>query len=265
MKTRLWQKPSSMPGTSATTPMSPPITTTNSGATSPPPPLQQQQQQAPMQTYPNSSFVAQQQQPQQAPPPPPQYSSHPQQQQFNQQQIPPPQQQHAHVYMPTPANTHPNQTSLIGNIQPQTSNYRHPIHSSVAPPPPPPQHVAAQYQTTNQSQHPSQMDPTQVLQLRMSYPNYGANTPFDRTTWATAHPQSVQTGQPTLSFATTAQQANMASYTGPIHQQTPLFAANVCLNLFHYFDLFNFCYNFNIASCISSRKSMVCTIWLFNN
>ncbi|CAF1691284.1 unnamed protein product, partial [Adineta ricciae] len=60
----------------------------------------------------------------------------------------------------------------------------------------------------------------------MSYQNYGANTPFDRTAWTTAHAQGVQTTQPTLSFATTAQQANMASYTASIHQQPQLFAGN---------------------------------------
>ncbi|CAF1450481.1 unnamed protein product [Rotaria sordida] len=200
MKTRLWQKPSSVPSTNPTTPISPPITSNNSGATSPPP---SQQQQQPIQTYQNSTFVPQQQAPPQ--PPPHQYSSHSQQQQqFNQQQIPPPQQQqqqHPSVYMQTAANTHPNQTSILGNIQSQTNNYRHPIHSSVGPPPPP-QHVAAQFSTTNQTQHPTSIDHAQVLQhLRMSYQNYGANTPFDRTAWTTAHAQGVQTTQPTLSFA----------------------------------------------------------------
>lgn len=233
MKARLWQKPlsSSVPSTNPTTPVSPPTINSNNGATSPPPqPLQTQQQQPPIQTYQNSTFVPQQQT-QQAPP---QYSSHPQQQQFNQQQIPPqqqqqqqqPQQQHAPVYMQTAANTHPNQTSILGNLQAQTNNYRHPMHSSVAPPPP--QHVAAQFSTPNQTQHSTQID-HQVLQqhLRMSYPNYGANQQFDRTAWATPHPQSVQATQPTLSFATTAQQANLASYPASIHQQPPFITANV--------------------------------------
>jgi len=227
MKARLWQKQSSVPSTNPTTPISPPITSSNSGAASPPPPPIQPQQQQPIQTYQNSAFVPQQQQQQQqAPPPPPQYSSHPQQQQFNQQQIPP-QQQHAPVYMQATTNAHPNQTSILGNLQAQTNNYRHQMHSSVAPPPP--QHVAAQFSTTNQTQHPTQLDHAQVLQqhLRMSYPNYGANTPFDRATWATPHPQSVQTTQPTISFATTAQQANMASYPASIHQPTQFITANV--------------------------------------
>jgi hypothetical protein len=99
------------------------------------------------------------------------------------------------------------------------------MHSSVAPPPP--QHVAAQFSTTNQNQHPTSMDHAQALQhLRMSYPNYGANSPFDRTSWGTPHPQSVQTTQPTLSFATT-QQSNMASYPASIHQQPQFITANV--------------------------------------
>jgi hypothetical protein len=222
MKARLWQKPSSVPSTNPTTPVSPPITGNNSGATSPPL-VQQQQQQQSMQTYQNSTFVPQLQQ---APPPPPQYSSHPQQQQFNQQQIPQQQQQqHAPVYMQATANAHPNQTSILGNIQPQTNNYRHPMHSSVAPPP---QHVAAQFSATNQTQHPTSMEHAQVLQhLRMAYPSYPTNTPFDRTTWSAPHPQSVQTSQPTLSFATTAQQANMVPYPGSIHQQPQFIPANV--------------------------------------
>ena len=236
MKALLWQKPSSVPSTHPTTPVSPPITSNNSGATSPPPqPLsaQQQQQSQPIQTYPNSAFVPQQQQQQQVPP---QYSSHPQQQQqqFNQQQIPQQQQQqqqqppqHAPIYMPTAANTHPNQTSILGNLQAQTQNYRPQIHSSL---PPPPQHVAAQFPTSNQAQHQASMDHAQVLQqLRMTYPSYSANT-FDRAAWSTPHPQSVQTTPQTLSFATTAQQANMASYPGSIHQQAPLFATNVKRN-----------------------------------
>jgi len=229
MKARLWQKPSSsVPSTTPSTPVSPPIINNNGGATSPPPLPVSQQQQQPIQTYQNSTFVPQQQQQQQAPPPPPQYSSHPQQQQFNQQQIPP-QQQHAPVYMQTTGNTHPNQTSILGNLQAQTNNYRHPLHSSVAPPPP--QHVAAQFSTTNQTQHPTSIDHAQALQhLRMSYPNYGPNTPFDRATWATQHPQSVQTAQQTLSFATAAQQANIASYPGSIHQQPQFIAANVNSN-----------------------------------
>ncbi|CAF1220241.1 unnamed protein product [Adineta steineri] len=228
MKARLWQKPSSVPSTNPSTPVSPPVSTNNSGATSPPPPpQQQQQQQQPIQTYQNSAFVPQQQQQQQVqPPPPPQYSSHPQQQQFNQQQMPPPsQQQHAPVYMQPTTSTHPNQTSILGNIQQQTNNYRHPMHPSVAPPPP--QHVAAQFSTANQTQHPSSLEHAQALQhLRMSYQNYGPNTPFDRTTWTTAHPQTVQTTQPTLSFATSAQQANMTSYPTSIHQQPQFIAAN---------------------------------------
>ncbi|CAF3456065.1 unnamed protein product [Rotaria sp. Silwood1] len=229
MKTRLWQKPSSVPSTNPTTPISPPMTTNSSGATSPPlpppPQQQQQQQQQTIQAYQNSTFVPQQQ----VPPPPPQYSSHPQQQ-FNQQQISQQQQQqqqqqHPSVYMSTTANTHPNQTSILGNIQSQTSNYRHPMHSSVGPPPPP-QHVAAQYSTTNPTQHPTSIDAQVLQQLRMSYPSYGANPQFDRATWATAHPQSVQTTQPTLSFATTAQQTNMAQYTASIHQQPQFITAN---------------------------------------
>jgi hypothetical protein len=227
MKARLWQKPSSVPSTNPSTPVSPPITGNNSGATSPPPPQQQsqtqQQQQQPIQTYQNSAFVPQQQ----APPPPPQYQSHPQQQQFNQQQIPQ-QQQHPSVYMQTATNAHPNQTSILGNIQSQTNNYRHPIHPSVAQPPPPQQHVPTQFSTANQSQHPTSLEHAQVLQqhLRMSYPNYPTNTPFDRATWTTAHPQNVQATQQALSFATSAQQANLASYPGSIHQQ-PQFIANV--------------------------------------
>ncbi|CAF4897328.1 unnamed protein product, partial [Rotaria socialis] len=80
------------------------------------------------------TFVPQQQQ---TLPPQLQYSAHPQQQQqFNQQQIPPQQQQqHASVYMQTGANTHPNQTSILGNIQSQTNTYRLPMHSSAGPPP----------------------------------------------------------------------------------------------------------------------------------
>lgn len=224
MKARLWQKPSSVPSTHPTTPVSPPITNNNGGATSPPPP-QVQQQQPPIQTYQNSAFVPQQQ-PQQAPP---QYSSHPQQQQFNQQQIPPQQQQqqqHAPVYMQTATNAHPNQTSILGNLQAPTNNYRHPMHSSVAPPPP--QHVAAQFSAANQTQHSTSLDHAQVIQqhLRMSYQNYGANPQFDRATWTTSHQQGVQTTQPTLSFATGAQQANMASYPGAMHQQPQFITAN---------------------------------------
>lgn len=223
MKARLWQKPSSVPSTHPTTPVSPPITNNNGGATSPPPP-QVQQQQPPIQTYQNSAFVPQQQ-PQQAPH---QYSSHPQQQQFNQQQIPPQQQQqHAPVYMQTATNAHPNQTSILGNLQASTNNYRHPMHSSVAPPPP--QHVATQFSTTNQTQHSTSLDHAQALQqhLRMSYQNYGANPQFDRATWTTSHQQGVQTTQPTLSFATAAQQANMAAYPGAMHQQPQFITANV--------------------------------------
>jgi hypothetical protein len=224
MKARLWQKPSSIPSTNASTPVSP--STNNGGAASPPPqPIPQQQQQQPIQTYQNSTFVPQQQQA--PPPPPPQYSSHPQQQQFNQAQAP---QQHAPVYMQATANTHPNQSSILGNIQQQTNNYRHPIHQSVALPP---QHVA-QFQTTPQTQHQTSMEHPQVLQqhLRMSYSNYGGNAPFDRAAWAAAtHPQSVQTTQPTLSFATQAQQANMASYPTSIHQQPQFITANVSLTL----------------------------------
>jgi hypothetical protein len=253
MKARLWQKPSSVPSTNPSTPVSPPMTGNNSGATSPPPPPQQ-----PIQTYQNSTFVPQQQQ--QAPP---QYSSHPQQQQFNQQQIPPPQQQqqqqHAPVYMQTPTNAHPNQASILGNIQSQTNNYRHPMHSSVAPPPP--QHVAAQFSSPNQTQHPSSMDHAQVLQqhIRMSYQNYGANTPFDRATWTTAHPQSVQTAQQALSFATPAQQANMASYPGQIHQQ-PQFISNVSYR--KYSQIGTKLFLLVLASCIFSRKFMVYVICL---
>ncbi|CAF3987484.1 unnamed protein product [Rotaria magnacalcarata] len=211
MKARLWQKPSSVPSTNASTPMSPPMMSNNSGATSPPPSSQQS-----IQTYQNAAFVPQQQQ---TLPPQPQYSAHPQQQQqFNQQQIP--QQQHASVYMQTAANTHPNQTSILGNIQSQTNTYRHPMHSSAGPP----QHVAAQFSTTNQTQH--SMEHAQALHLRLSYPSYGANTAFDRATWAATHPQSVQTAQQTLQFATAAQQANMASYPASIHQQPQLFAGN---------------------------------------
>ncbi|UJR37007.1 hypothetical protein I4U23_029714 [Adineta vaga] len=220
MKTRLWQKPSSVPSTNPSTPVSPPMTTTNSGATSPPPPLQQQ----PIQTYPNSTFISQQQ----IQPPLPQYSSHAQQQQqFNQPQIPPQQQaqqQHAPVYMPASTNPHSNQTQILGNLQSQTNNYRHPIHPSVVPSSQP--HVAAQYSNTNQTQHPPSIDQTQALQhLRMGYPNYGANPQFDRATWATTHSQGVQATPTALSFATTAQQANMASYPTSIHQQ-PQFITN---------------------------------------
>ncbi len=238
MKARLWQKPLSVPSTNPTTPVSPPIINNNGGATSPPPlPVQQQS----MQTYQNSTFLPQQQQP---PPPPPQYSSHPQQQQFNQQQQMPSQQQqqqHASVYMQTATNVHPNQTSILGNLQAQTNNYRPQMHSSVAPPPP--QHVAAQFSTTNQNQHPTSMDHAQALQhLRMSYPNYGANSPFDRTSWGTPHPQSVQTTQPTLSFATT-QQSNMASYPASIHQQPQFITANVNRNFFPNFSSSTFLFS----------------------
>ena len=226
MKARLWQKPSSVRSTNPSTPASPPLTANNTDAVSPPPPSSQQQQ--PIQTYQNSAFVPpptqqqqQQQQQQQVPPPPQQYPSHPQQQQqFNQQQP-----QHAPVYMQATGNTHPNQTSILGNLQAQTNNYRHSIHPSVAPPPPPPQHVP-----THQNQHPTAMDHAQVLQqqhFRMSYPNYGANSPFDRATWATPHPQGVQATQQALSFATNAQQANMASYPPSLHQQPQFITANV--------------------------------------
>jgi hypothetical protein len=256
MKARLWQKPSSVPSTNPSTPVSPPITANSSGATSPPPPQQQSQaqQQQPIQTYQNSAFVPQQQ----APQPPPQYPSHPQQQQFNQQQIP--QQQQHPVYMQTATNAHPNQTSILGNIQSQTNNYRLPMHSSVAPPPP--QHVSAQFSTANQTQHPTSMDHAQVIQqhLRMSYQNYGANQQFDRATWASAHPQSVQTNQPTLSFATTAQQANMASYPASIHQQ-PQFITNVN-SLQTLSNLIDFSL---LACCISNKQFMVYAICLSNS
>ena len=225
MKARLWQKPSSVPSTNPSTPVSPPITATSSGATSPPPlpqQQQQQQQQQPIQTYPNSAFVPQQQIQSALP----QYSSHAQQQQqFNQPQLPP-QQQHAPVYMPTPTNPHPNQTSILGNLQQQTNSYRHPLHPSVVPSSQ--QHVPAHFSTANQAQHPSSIDQAQALQhLRMGYPNYGANTPFDRATWTTAHPPGVQTTPATLSFATAAQQANMSSYPASIHQQPQFITANV--------------------------------------
>jgi len=260
MKARLWQKPSSVPSTHPSTPVSPPISNNNSGATSPPPlPLSAQQQQPSIQTYPNSTFVPQQQVP-------PQYSSHPQQQQFNQQQISSQQQQqqqqqqHAPIYMQTTAaNTHPNQTPILGNLQAQQTNYRTPMHSSL--PPPPPQHVAAQFSTTNQAQHPTSMDHTQVLQqhLRMTYPNYGANTPFDRAAWSTPHPQSVQATQPTLSFATTAQQANMASYPASIHPQAQLFT-NVKLN-----SSPMLIFLFSLASWFSYKSFMVHAIALSNS
>ena len=246
MKARLWQKPSSsVPSTNPTTPVSPPITNNNGGATSPPPPPSAQQS---MLTYPNPTFVPQQQQQQQQQPPqqgPPQYSSHPQQ--FNQQQIPPqqqqqqqqqqqaqpppPQQQHGSFYMQTTGNTHPNQAAIHGNLQGPTANYRHPIQSPM--PPPPTQHVSAQFSSTNPSQHPTSMEHAQVLQphLRMSYPNYGANSPFDRTGWPSSHPQSVQTAQPTFSFATAPQPGNMASYPASMHQAGQFLPTNVNSNI----------------------------------
>ena len=220
MKTRLWQKASSVSSTNPSTPISP----NNDSATSPQPPAPPQQQQA-MQTYQNSTFMSQQSVPVQ----PPQYSSHAQPQ-FSQQQIPPPQ-QHASVFMQATHNAHSNQTPILGNIQSQPNNYRHPMHSSVGPPPP--QHMAAQFSAANQAQHPTSMD--QVLQqhLRMNYQSYGANTPFDRATWSAPHPQNIQGTQPTFSFTTSTQQTNISPYTASIHQQAPFIAANVSVEFFN--------------------------------
>ena len=238
MKARLWQNPSSVPSTNASTPVSPSmqVNSSSGGATSPltppqqsqPPPLpqQQQQQQPPpsIQSYPNAGFVPQQQ----PTAPPAQYATHlPQQQQQQQQQFNP--QVHASMYMQATSN----QNSLLGNLQQSANSYRHSMHPNIAPP----QHVAAQYPTASQTHHPSSLDHNQVLQqqqqqqqqqMRLNYPQYATNPAFDRAAWAAAaHHQSLQSSQSALSFATAAQQSNMASYPSSIHAQSPFLATNV--------------------------------------
>jgi len=255
MKARLWQKPVSVPSTTnSARPISPSTLNNNGGATSPTPPTQSNSlpptQQVPIQAYPNSTFIQQQG--------PIQYAPHPQTQQFNQQQQSQQtnqqqqqsqtqqQTQHQSVY-----NTHPNQSSILGNLQTQQTNFRHPMHSSVAPP----QHLATQFSTANPSQHPTTLDHTQVLQqhIRMTYPNYATNPPFDRTTWSGPHPQAVQPNQSAISFATTAQQPNMQSYATSLHPQ-PQFITNVGKNnQIENFSIFIFCFAF-VFSILYSRE-----------
>lgn len=234
MKARLRQNPSSVPSTNASTPVSPPMN--NGGATSPPPPpsslttqsqpsAQSSGQVPTANSYPNANFSAPQtpqtppasssQQQQQTNPTVPQYSSP---NQYNPTHV------HPNIYMTNP-------TTLLGNIQaaqqgqtPQQNqaHYRATLHHPS---------LATGYASapTNPQLHPQSLEQVQQLShVRIPYPNYQNNIPYDRTTWlqAGAHQQTVQNPQTAISFATATQPTNMSSY-----QPSPIFGPHT--NMLH--------------------------------
>lgn len=252
MKARLRQNPSSVPSTSASTPVSPPIT--NGGATSPPPASvpsntttassssSSSSGQVPTtNAFPNANYSAPSSTPTGHTPSGP--SSQQQQHQQQQQQQPTnatvpqystqspynPTHMHPNLYITT---GNPNQTTLLGNIQaaqqgqtPQQNqaHYRATLHHPLATP--------TGYPTapTNAQMHPPSLEQVQQLpHVRIPFPNYPTNISYDRTAWlpAGAHQQTVQNPPTAISFATATQPTNMPSYQPP-----PIYTTNP--NLLH--------------------------------